>query len=354
VKDTKIKNYPTVYKLEIKNKLNDISLKSTENIKIILALTVRNEMEYGEHLIMQLNDVLKLDYDDIVVLDDGSTDGTWDILKQYSNKDNRLHIFRNEQNSILTHGRNRWITLIEKCALYNPTWIHFRACDQLHSKDFNNNLRDIVEFFHVRGARLVKFPLAHLWRSTSWIRYDDVWQKDVENHSRFQLWRFYKDYSYKPHRQRALLHLGGHLPNTWSPYKESVPYNVNLYYRNKKIGGFWRIVALHYGHTTHEKKEQKFRLTMEAAKNGFSIGCPGPEEMPSPSDWIYYNGYKGFYEFNLNLKKVPSFWFENYVEEGVPEIKSFFNVIKEYNFTRAYEYQILYQKHIKDIPILVD
>jgi len=334
---------------EIQNTFNRYE-KLQKPLRIILAMTVRNEVEYGKHIYMQLENAVKLDYDEIVILDDGSTDGTWDVLKEYASKYNHLRIKRNEVNSVIAKGENRWITLIKECAKYYPTWLHFRACDQLHSKAFNNNMRDIVSYFHEQGGWLIRIPLAHLWRSEGWLRFDNVWYSDFVNHSRSQLWRFYKDYKYKKHRHKAALHLGGHLPNVASPYSVTPTFNINSFDRSRTKEGYWRFIVLHYGHTTHEKKEVKFRLTMDAAKNGVSVGCPPPEEMPHPQYWMHYNGYKGFYEFNVVLNKTSQEWFDKEINFDVPQFKSFYNVIAEYRVDRAKEYQALYNKYKEEIP----
>jgi len=356
-----LKNYHTgrsnmalkkTYDFTVNNIFNRYD-KINNPLRIILALTVRDELRYGEHIFMQLNDAVKRDYDEIVVLDDGSRDGTWDILQDYARKYNNIRIKRNEVNSILAKGENRWITLIRECEKYHPTWIHFRACDQLHSKLFNEKMREIVTYFHEHGAWLIKIPLVHLWRSEGWFRYDDVWLQDYMDHSRRQLWRFYKDYEYKPNRTIAALHLGGHLPNKISPYNITPTYNINSYFKQTSSKQHWRIVVLHYGHTTHEKKEVKFRLTMEAASKGVSYGCPSPNSMPHPRYWLRYNGYKGFHEFNLHLRKIPQIWFDRPVNYAVPEIKSFYKVIAEYRLDRAKEYQALFEANKDKIPIIV-
>lgn len=313
-------------------------------MKIVLVVPMRNEIEYGDHVHMQMDSALSMDYDNIVVLDDGSTDGTWDVLKEYANKDNRVKVFRSERNSIISKGQNRWKTLVDYAAKLDPTWIHFRAADQLHSKIYNEEMRKIIEFFHDKGASLIRFPLAHLWRSKWWYRADNVWGRDVVNQNKFQLWRFDKSYKYNSRKSRAVFHGGQHLPSTVR-YHGSHVRTVNEYIK-RSVGNnnHKLIVVLHYGHTTHRKKEVKFRLTMQAAAKGMSMGCPGPANMPPVKDWLRYNGYKGFWEFNMVLKRCPQVWFDEPIPENIqkPEIKSFYNVINEFRADRAAEYQYLF------------
>ena len=57
-----------------------------QDMRVVLGVTMHNEIDYGPHVYRQLDDALEMKYDDIVVLDDGSTDGTWDVLKEYESK----------------------------------------------------------------------------------------------------------------------------------------------------------------------------------------------------------------------------------------------------------------------------
>jgi len=59
-----------------------------QDMKVVLGVGMYNEIDYGPHVWLQMEDALAMDYDDIVILDDGSTDGTWDVLEEYSRKYN--------------------------------------------------------------------------------------------------------------------------------------------------------------------------------------------------------------------------------------------------------------------------
>jgi glycosyltransferase involved in cell wall biosynthesis len=100
-------------------------------MNIVLNITAYNEEPM---MAKQLDNALELKcHDHIVVLDDGSTDGTWDILQQYVRKHNNIHVFRNEKNSILFGGENRWKTVLRHAEQFEPTWINNRATDILFS-----------------------------------------------------------------------------------------------------------------------------------------------------------------------------------------------------------------------------
>ncbi len=52
--------------------------------------------------------VLAQSYTDweLLIIDDCSTDGTWDILQRYASTDERIHIFRTPQNAGSGYARN--------------------------------------------------------------------------------------------------------------------------------------------------------------------------------------------------------------------------------------------------------
>jgi glycosyltransferase involved in cell wall biosynthesis len=321
-------------------------------MRIVLGITMRNEVMYGPHVEWQLDDALEMDYDDIVVLDDGSTDSTWEILKEYESKNKHLHVFRTEKNSVLDDaGKNRWMTLVGHMSTFNPTWINVRAADQIYSSFYKKNIRKVLKYFLEKKVHMVLYPLVHLWRSESWYRDDRVWGNDLRKHTKRQVWRYNPKYKYKDIQKNAVLHRGGHIPADMG-FKEKIKHaNVNNYFEDDSIDGvekFFPIIVLHYGHTTHVKKDAKFRLSMQQAGSEHSLGMPGSSEMPLPSRWLAFNGYKGFYEFDMELKPAPALWFEEGYEVGPkPEPKSFYETILEYNKKAAEEYKILFDKAFK-------
>lgn len=66
-------------------------------LKVSIAMTTYNGHEY---LAQQLDSILSQSYADfeVVISDDCSTDGTWNILNNYAQKDSRIKIFKNSCN----------------------------------------------------------------------------------------------------------------------------------------------------------------------------------------------------------------------------------------------------------------
>ena len=55
---------------------------------------------------------------EFIIIDDCSTDNSWDIIKKYSKKYKRLKIFRNEKNLKITKTRNKLFDLMNKKSKY--------------------------------------------------------------------------------------------------------------------------------------------------------------------------------------------------------------------------------------------
>ena len=72
----------------------------------------------------QIDSILRQTVSDfeLLIIDDCSTDGTWDILKQYSESDNRLRIVRNEKNVGFKQNFEN--------AIRNTTGEYIALCDQ--------------------------------------------------------------------------------------------------------------------------------------------------------------------------------------------------------------------------------
>jgi glycosyltransferase involved in cell wall biosynthesis len=304
-------------------------------MRLTLAMTTYNEIEYGPHIEMQLNDALEIDYDDIVILDDGSDDGTWDVLEDYNSKYKHIHIFKNNNNSVRAKGQNRWLSLTQKCAEYSPDWICIRAADMLYSAPLKRDLRKVIKEYSGKGFNKLRFPLIHLWRSDWWYRTDNIWGESVVS----LFWKFNKNFGFLGNRDKAIDHQGAHIPDIINGRK---PILKEIRSREKSE---FKYTILHYGHTTHRKKEVKFVDMMDRAIKGRTQNMPPPSKMPPVKKWLDYNGYRGFWEFGLKLKKVPQLWFDKPVPDVPrPKIESFYEIIKQYNEERAEEYKKLLTK----------
>ena len=48
---------------------------------------------------------------EFIIIDDGSTDGSYEILQEFSQKDRRIKLFKNEKNSGISYTRNQLLEL---------------------------------------------------------------------------------------------------------------------------------------------------------------------------------------------------------------------------------------------------
>jgi len=314
-------------------------------MKIAVITPMYNEIG---HVHNYFTNVLKDNiYDDIVILDDGSTDGTWEVLQTYSRKYNNVHVYRNEKNSIINHGLNRWMVLSELAAKFDPTWINARAADTIYSygaKDvFRNRLQRAVD----EGVHLLCLPWVNVWRSNTWYRCDGVWGNWAHTHAITSLWRFHKNFNWDEAHKIAGMHQGFVRPTSLG-FDTNIKLKLEAFNDINKVP--WPVVILHYGMRYDELILDRFRKNMEEAeasyKIGRSFGMPPPSMMPPVVQWPVHNGYMAFFEFNAKLKRVLDIWFDAPIdyEESIPKLLDLYDVIKEYNSQRAEEFRHLYNR----------
>lgn len=321
--------------------------KNKKRITMSIGIPIYNELEKG-HLHETINNAIAVGFDDIVILDDGSTDGTWAILKEYATMYPQIRVFRNKVNSVLNEGSNRWKFVVDKMAEKKPDWIVVRAADQIYSYKATVAGGDLfrkrlTELYH-EGVGRVSIPLAHLWRSRTWYRNDGEWGSHINTYRKTPIWRYHVNYSFEG-RELTGAHLGWHHPTSFGFKKDNIkPISASDPWLSD-------LVILHLGHTTHSNKVLKFKWSVAAATanhvSGRSIGMPPPDRMPPVRHWLKHTGYKGFYEFNMELKKAPNVWFAEDIgtdiESKPPIAQSFYYTILEYNPKRAAEYKRLFE-----------
>lgn len=320
-----------------------------DRVTMTLAVPMYNELAKG-HLRATMDNALAVGFDNIVVLDDGSTDDSWDVLTKYANTYDNIKIYRSEKNSVIHSTVNRWKTVIEKAGETEPDWLVVRAADQIYSYkatiEGGDHFRKLLTQFYHQHFEVVRLPCIHLWRSMYWYRADDTWGADAITHSKTPIWRYHPNFHFKG-RERAGSHLGWHHPTSWGfgDRRRKLIKEINP----PETKGQWPITVLHLGHVTHESKRLKFIWNMAAAEKnhgtGRNIMMPPANIMPPVTQWLRFNGYKGFWEFGMNLQKAHPIWYKEVPDYGTPPIpESLYDTIKEYNPARAEEYKKIYQQ----------
>lgn len=309
-------------------------------MRLLLAITMYNEIE---HAAMQLDNAIKMGiYDDIVVLDDGSDDGTWDILNIYKQKFNNIHIFHTNKNSLLFNGENRWKTISEiiRNNGYSPDWVNNRAADILYPVKHAGKIRERIES-QPPTVGYIGAPFIHLWRSLGWYRSDWFWGGCADHNSIVVFWRFSPNFKWDPNDSLAGVHTGKSTPSDLGFAKCDGSGLLSPIDKPPLFG------LIHYGMTTHKKMEEKFRRSMYMSvatnKIGKNMGMPTPQYMPEVADWQLYNGYRTFHEFTIELSRANQDWFEEDISSmPKPKIESFYDVIREFSADRAEEYRRLF------------
>ncbi len=147
-----------------------------------------------------IRSVLEQTFDDFefIICDDGSTDGTYEILKKYADADNRIKLIKNKKNLGLVETLNKCL------ALAKGKYIARHDCD-----DYNDLTRfeKQVAYFEDRSELLVLGTATYLFDETG------IWDKEimprvVENRD-FLFNNPYKHGSTMMRRE-ALLSIGGY------------------------------------------------------------------------------------------------------------------------------------------------
>lgn len=78
--------------------------------KISVLMPAYNTEKYVNEAIESILQQTFNDFE-LIIIDDCSTDNTWDVIQEYSKKDGRISIHRNEKNSGISSTRNKLISL---------------------------------------------------------------------------------------------------------------------------------------------------------------------------------------------------------------------------------------------------
>lgn len=308
-------------------------------MRIVLGVPTYNEINFVD---LSVSNAVSMGYDHVVYYDDGSTDGTFERLLDYASMYPQITVFRSETNSVLTGGTNRWKVLAECCRTFAPDWIMVRAADETFSHRSSTLLRSRLSELADTDAIMVSFPVVHLWRSKWWYRADREWGHSSVTHVNESCWRNDSGWEFVGGYLKARMHGGIHRPN-----KFSVPYKAVSANPFGSTSPF-PVVVLHYGMSSHELVAKKLDFQLETAdKVSGADMLPGTKNMPHPSSWHGFNGYKVGYEAGLGLNKVSQQWFPMQVpNEPKPEIKSLYDVVSKYNKPMAEEYAKIYGKGV--------
>jgi hypothetical protein len=299
-------------------------------MRIVVGIPVYNDID---HVDRQIDNILKVGYDDVVILDDCSTDGTYERLQDLTKECNNIHIFKNDVNSVEGHTGNRWKQVTDICRDYSPDWVMVRAMDEIFCcsayRDGDNLLRKNLYVLQNEGANMISFSHVDLWRSEWWYRTDGYWGARVQNQPVNSMWK--NDTGWVLLSQSGI-HLGAHKPSH---------FDVPIHSRGIDISNDRSIVILHYGMASPAYLAKTLDYQISTAKSIGGRAAGMPSRVPPPNIWHACNGYKAAYEKDMVLVKVDQKWFDKPVPESEPPVvdDAVFKVLFKYDKKRAEEYK---------------
>ena len=101
-------------------------MSSPERIPITAIVPIKNGQIYFSSIRTELIKTLTAQ-DQIIVIDDNSSDSTYEIYKQWSNTDSRVQVLKNKTPGLsnalnlgISHAQNEWIARFDQDDLYHP------------------------------------------------------------------------------------------------------------------------------------------------------------------------------------------------------------------------------------------
>lgn len=98
---------------------------------------------------------------EVIIVDDGSTDNSFDILKTYEVRDKRIRLFRHKKNSSslvsritgVKQAKGKYILFLD-----SDDWFELNACEKLYNKLLEESV-DALEFGYIREPNNYKQPI---------------------------------------------------------------------------------------------------------------------------------------------------------------------------------------------------
>lgn len=170
---------------------------------------------------------------EIIIVDDASSDGTWEILQEYANKDKRVRVYKNEVNLKIVGTLNRAIDLSTGIYLARMDGDDEKILDAIEKQvDFMESNLDVAV---VGGA--VEICDSEMRRTNT--RHYATSDKEI----RSKLFRF------SPYAHGSILMRKSMVPS--EPYKLNWAEDYDLYFRLGKAGKFANLTDIVYRLRTH-------------------------------------------------------------------------------------------------------
>ena len=237
-------------------------------MKLVGTLRIKDQIHTIDNCLSKLSTLV----DEIVVLDNGSTDGTLEAYKRYPK------IIKILETQGFDEGRDK-IMLHEEAKRRNPDWIIWIDADEVFEHHFT---REVVNKYMSSHFNRVTFRMCNFWLSEKRCRYDNEY------------------YLYTLHPQRSMWR------NMESAYFKNLPiHNGDIQgVSGKSYISPYRIK--HYGYVYKQKIEEKMKVYAEADKT------PGRNYQKTLDGTLNYKTFK-FFEFDNHIFNLVYIYLYKYV-----------------------------------------
>ena len=120
-------------------------------VKISVVMPVYNTKEYVGKAIQSILDQTFKDFE-FIIIDNGSTDGSAQVIDSYASKDSRITVIRNKENVFISEARNAALDIVNGEYLYlidSDDWVLPDMLDTMYKKAMVNNAQYVVAGYYM-------------------------------------------------------------------------------------------------------------------------------------------------------------------------------------------------------------
>jgi len=220
-----------------------------KNVKISMVMMVKNE----EDIIAEnIKFHAKIGVDNFVILDNGSTDNTTDILNELK-KEYEISL---EYNPSKAYKQKEWMTKLAKKAkrLYNPDWIINNDADEFWRPLEKESLKDILNFkggvLQVRRSNMILYEGLDDWKKSEYRVANQILTREDYENLNIMLGKIGRKTIVNPHGY-IKTNAGNHSAEHIAFWKKKEPSNIHIY---------------HYPFRSYKQFENKAKLYAEILK----------------------------------------------------------------------------------------